>query len=81
MITETDDVARTLDAAMRVWPELRNDRAALLRRVLDRGAESVERDADERRTRRLAAIRETSGSMTGVYRPNEAQLLREEWPE
>lgn len=81
MITETDDVAQGLDTAARIWPELRDDRAALLRRVVERGVESVERDADERRARRLAAIRETSGSLAGVYRPNEAQLLREEWPE
>lgn len=81
MVTETDDVARALDAAARVWPELRANRAALLRRVLERGIEAIERDDDARRARRLAAIRAGAGSLTGVYRPNEAQLLRDEWPE
>lgn len=80
-ITETDDVARALDAAARIWPELRDDRASLLRRVIERGLEAVERDDEARRTRRLAAIRAGAGSMTGIYPPGEADRLRNEWPE
>ena len=80
-ITETDEIARALDAAARVWPELRDDRASLLRRVLERGTDAVRRDDSDRRARRIAAIREGAGSMAGVYRPDEVQRLRDEWPE
>ncbi|MGB3909104.1 MAG: hypothetical protein WBL06_01360 [Pseudolysinimonas sp.] len=80
-ITETDEIARALDRAARVWPELRDDRGALLRRILERGTAELDREADAWLARRRAAIRETAGSLTGVYRPNEAQLLRDEWPD
>lgn len=80
-ITETDELARTLDAAARVWPEHRNDRGELLRQVLHWGAERVEEVASERRAQRRAAIRATAGSLTGMYPPGAAQQLKEEWPE
>lgn len=81
MITETDEVARAIDEAAILWPELRGDRAALLRRIIERGAASVEASGAEHVTRRVLAIRETAGTLAGVYRPDEARLLREEWPE
>lgn len=80
-ITETDELARTLDAAARVWPEHRDDRGELLRLVLRWGAERVDEVAADRLAARRAALRETAGSLTGVYPPNAAQLLKEEWPE
>lgn len=80
-ITETDELARTLDAAARVWPELHDDRSALLRQVLRWGAERVEDVAGEKLERKRAAIRELAGSMPGIYPPGEAQRLKEEWPE
>ncbi|MCU1417580.1 MAG: antitoxin [Schumannella sp.] len=81
MITETDDVEQILDDAARVWPELRSDRAALLRRVIERGAASVRDEAHEARSKRRRAIRETAGMFTGMYPPGEAQRLKNEWPE
>jgi len=80
-ITETDEVARALDRAAKVWPELRHDRSALLRRIVERGTADLDREHDVWLERRRAAIRETAGSLTGVYRPDERQLLRDEWPE
>lgn len=80
-ITETDELARVLDAAARVWPEHRSNRAALLRHVLQWGAERVEELASEKRERKRAAIRELAGSLPGIYPPGEAQRLKEEWPE
>jgi hypothetical protein len=81
MVTETDDVARALDAAGRIWPELRDNRAALLRRVLKRGSEAIEREDGDRRARRLAAIRAGAGVLTGGYPPNWREQLRDEWPD
>lgn len=80
-ITETDELERGIDRAAKVWPELRHDRGALLRRILERGLSDLDREHEIWLERRRAAIRETAGSMTGIYRPNEAQLLKEEWPE
>jgi hypothetical protein len=81
MITETDEVERALDQAALIWPEIRDDRAALLRRVIERGAEAVTSTVRERRGQRRAAIRETAGILAGVYPPGAARLLKEEWPE
>ncbi len=81
MITETDEVQRILDDAARVWPELRDNRAALLRRVIERGAEAVGEAAAAKREQRRRAIRETSGMFTGMYPPGEAARLKLEWPE
>ncbi len=80
-ITETDALARTLDAAARVWPEDRDDRSALLRHVLRWGAERVEEVSGQGDEAKRAAIRELAGSMSGVYPPDEAGRLKEEWPE
>ncbi len=80
-ITETDDLARTLDAAARVWPEHRGNRGELLRLVLRWGAERVDEVAADRREQRRRAIRESAGIMSGVYPPEAAQMLKEEWPE
>jgi len=80
-VTETVDIAHAIDAAAIVWPELRDDRAALLRRIIERGAESIMASRAEETVRRITAIRQTAGTLPGVYRSGEAQLLREEWPE
>ncbi|CAN5465464.1 hypothetical protein [Microbacterium sp.] len=80
-VTETDEIALALDAAARLWPELRDDRTALLRKVIAQGAESIERRAAAHSSTRLRAIRTGAGALTGVYPPGEAQRLRDEWPE
>lgn len=81
MITETDEVEKILDDAALVWPELRDDRAALLRRVLTRGAESIDPVPERGREERRRAIRETAGMFTGMWPPGEAARLKLEWPE
>ena len=81
MITETDDVARALDAAATRWPEDSNDRRRLLLHLVDEGhraaLEQQERDLDQRR----AAILSTAGALTGAYVENYLAQLREDWPE
>jgi hypothetical protein len=81
MITETDEIARAIDAAALSWPELAGDRGALLRRLIDAGAEMVGRVDTERIAARRRAIREGAGALTGSFPPNAAQLLKDEWPE
>lgn len=80
-VTETDALARALDAAAKLWPEDRDDRGALLRRVLDEGIERIMARDEDRRAKRLADIRSVAGMFTGMYPPGEAARLRDEWPE
>jgi hypothetical protein len=80
-VTETDEIARAVDRASRIWPDLREDRGALLERIVERGIGALDREAEDWLARRRAAIRDGAGSLSGVYRPDEAQLLRDEWPD
>jgi hypothetical protein len=48
----------------------------LLLRLVTAGQKSIEREAIERG----AAVRETAGSLTGIYQPGELARLREDWP-
>ncbi|CAN5599759.1 MAG: hypothetical protein M3493_11955 [Actinomycetota bacterium] len=77
-VTETDDLADALDAAASRWPGL--SRPQLLVRLALEGHQAAQRAHDERRRRRLAAVRQHSGILTGAYGPDYLQQLREEWP-
>jgi hypothetical protein len=79
MITETDDVAAALDAAAARWPEVRSRRELLLR-LVEQGRDVIERDRAEEIERRRAAVRQTSGALTGVYEPGYLDRLRDDWP-
>jgi hypothetical protein len=78
-ITETDDLAAALDAAAARWPEVRSRRELLLRLVKE-GREVIDRDRNEATARRQAAIRRTSGAMTGAYERGDLGRLRDDWP-
>lgn len=78
-ITETDELAATLDAAAARWPEVHSRRELLLR-LVEEGREVIDRDRDEETARRQAAIRRTSGVLTGAYEPGEVKRLRDDWP-
>lgn len=77
-VTETDDLAQALDAAASRWPGL--SRPQLLVRLAMEGHRAAQKKHDERRRRRLAAVREHSGLLTGAYGPEYLQRLRDEWP-
>jgi hypothetical protein len=78
-ITETDELAAALDAAAARWPEVHSRRELLLR-LVEEGREVIDRDRDEETARRRAAIRRTSGALTGAYEPGELERLRDDWP-
>ena len=78
-ITETDELAAALDAAAARWPEVHSRRELLLR-LVDEGRGVIDRDRDEETARRQAAIRRTSGALTGAYEPGELKRLRDDWP-
>ncbi|HEX5526395.1 MAG TPA: hypothetical protein VFX44_04235 [Solirubrobacterales bacterium] len=75
-LTDTGALREQLDEAQRRWPEVR-DRKELLLRLTAAGQKAIEREAEGRR----GAIEETAGLLTGAYRPDELERLREDWPE
>jgi hypothetical protein len=76
MLTETDDIAHAIDDAAAVWPELRGDRAALLRQLIGAGHTSL-----KSRGGASELVRRAAGAATGVYPRNARAELLAEWPE
>lgn len=79
MITETPEVAEALDAASARWPEV-GSRRELLLRLVEQGRNAIEREQANEVERRSAAIRRTSGALTGAYEPGYLERLRDDWP-
>jgi hypothetical protein len=78
MVTETDDLAAALDSAASRYPEL--SRAQLLIRLALEGQKVAQRAQEDERRRRLDALREHSGALTGAYGEHYLERLRQEWP-
>ncbi|MHB8719291.1 MAG: hypothetical protein ACYDAC_10445 [Candidatus Dormibacteria bacterium] len=80
VITETESVARALDAAAKRWPDDRRRRGRLLVRLVEEGGRAVGRQEDEEAARRRQALADTSGALTGLYGPDYLDRLRHDWP-
>ena len=80
MVTETDELARALDEAATVWPEIAEHRAQLLLRLVDLGIEHFAADLARKQEEREATLRGLAGSMTGTWPAGWKKELREEWP-
>lgn len=78
-LTETDELARALGIARRLWPDERP--AGLLRRLALVGAETLTGEREPEVKRRLDAIERHAGALTGVYEPGYLQRLRRDWSE
>lgn len=79
VVTETDELARALDAAAQRWPEL--SRPRLLARLALEGHRAVEAASEARRQNRLSAIERFAGVVTGSFGDGYLDELRAEWPE
>jgi hypothetical protein len=77
-VTETDELAEALNDAARRWPDL--SRPQLLVRLALEGHRAAQQANDERRRRRLDAVRTYSGCLSGVYGADYLEHLREDWP-
>ncbi|QEO08759.1 hypothetical protein [Protaetiibacter larvae] len=78
-VTETDEVARALDAAEQRWPG--EPRSRLLVRLITENGEAVAEVNEAELARRLAAIDRYAGSFAGLYSPGYLEELRKDWPE
>ncbi|RFZ62047.1 hypothetical protein [Mycobacterium marinum] len=76
-MTETDDLAEALDRAAERWPGV--SRPQLLVRLALEADRATAAAREGRQARRLAAIEELSGSLTGVYGPGYLEELRADW--
>jgi hypothetical protein len=81
MITETDEIAAAIDEAAQRWPELADERAELLRRLIVSARTDEDLHVNKRRDARLKAIRENAGGFDGVWDETWLRDQREEWPE
>lgn len=78
MVTETDELAAALNSAASRYPGL--TRAQLLTRLALEGQQVAQRAQQDRRRRRLDALRAHSGALTGAYGEHYLERLRQEWP-
>lgn len=78
LVTETDALARALDAAAQRWPEL--SRPRLLARLAVEGHRAMEAASEQRRRTRMEAVDRHAGTATGNYGDNYLEGLRAEWP-
>ncbi len=77
-VTETDEVARALDAAARRWPG--EPRSRLIVRLITENGVRVAEVNEVEEARRRAALDEVAGSFAGLYPPGYLEELRTEWP-
>jgi hypothetical protein len=80
MITESDALAKAIDDAANLWPDIADERAEILRRLIERGIESVETEVNEKLETRRKAVLEVAGSLSGIWPENYLEELRSEWP-
>jgi hypothetical protein len=80
MITETDQLTKALAQAEKIWPELAGQRTLLLRKLLEVGITTIERESAERTSQRLTQIQKLAGSMDGTWPDNWKQELGGDWP-
>jgi hypothetical protein len=78
-VTETEEVARALEAAERRWPGEPRSRL-LVRLIAENGQRIAELNAEET-ARKRAAITALAGRFSGMYPPGYLDDLRAEWPE
>lgn len=77
-VTESDDLAAALNSAATRWPRL--SRSQLIVQLALEGHRAAEHDQGQRHRRKLAALHDGSGALTGAYPSDHLDRLREEWP-
>ena len=75
MLTETEELSAALTDAALMWPELAGDKGALLRKLIEAGAQSVKSGGSVK-----ALIDDAAGAASGCYPRNARAELLSEWP-
>lgn len=75
MLTETDDLARAIDAVSALYPG--ETRTEILRRLIRLGAETMAQQKDQHRHN----VSASAGHFPGLYSPDYLDDLRQDWPE
>ncbi len=80
-ITETDDVASMLDEAAERWPEDRANRARLLKRLAERGAQAARAERAAELDAWAKTVRKAAGAAgSDAYPAGYLEDLRGDWP-
>lgn len=79
MITESDELAKAIDEAALLWPEIKDERAELLRRIIEQGIAQVDKANAAKTARRAKAVKALAGSLDWPADWRKRQLA--EWPE
>ena len=80
MITESDRLADAIDAAAVLWPSDGDERAKLLRKIIDAGIDAINSQSTQRRQSRLKAIVSIAGGLDEVWPEGWLDSARNEWP-
>ena len=81
MITETEHLKKTLDAAATLWPELSQERAELLRKVLETGESAIREQAKAKSKLRKQAIENLIQDSKNIWPSNWNEARKAEWPD
>jgi hypothetical protein len=81
MITESDDLSLALDRAAALWPELADNRTALLRRILEQGMLVMNTRASERLATRATTIAEIEREFDDLWPEGWLDQMKSEWPD
>jgi uncharacterized protein (DUF2236 family) len=80
-ITETDDVVRMLDEAAERWPEDREHRARLLKRLAERGLEAARAERAAEQIAWAVTVAGAAGAAgPDAYPAGYLEDLRDDWP-
>lgn len=81
MITETEPIARALEEASALWPDVAAEKSKLLQKILSEGMETVHLRAENNKLEKVKIIRQVAGSMNGIWPDGWREELLNEWPE
>jgi hypothetical protein len=81
VIPETDEITNAIATAAKLWPELEKHPELLLGRILDLGAQHLERLANNINCGRNETVSKLAGTMNDIWPANWREELREDWPD
>jgi len=81
MITETDQLAEAIERASVLWPELKGNRAALVRQLLATAITQLNSDSELRYRERKTAVESAIKDLDFSWPTNWREESRAEWPD